>query len=109
LKYFHELSYKEMAEMLDCPIGTIMSRLYYARKRLKGLATSQSIMIPMILMLVIMYSGMMVITSMGMEKENKTMETLLTLPVKRSYIVGGKMAGSALAALIMAVIYMIGF
>jgi len=43
---------------------------------IKDLATSQSIMIPMILMLVIMYSGMMVITSMGMEKENKTMETL---------------------------------
>jgi RNA polymerase sigma-70 factor (ECF subfamily) len=35
LKYFQELSYKEMAEMLNCPIGTIMSRLYYARKKLK--------------------------------------------------------------------------
>jgi len=35
LKYFQDLSYKEMAEILDCPIGTIMSRLYYARKRLK--------------------------------------------------------------------------
>ena len=76
---------------------------------IEGLAASQSIMVPMILMIVIMYSGMMVITSMGMEKENKTMETLLTLPVKRSYIVGGKMVGSALVALIMAVIYMIGF
>ncbi len=35
LKYFQELSYKEMAQMLNCPIGTVMSRLYYARKKLK--------------------------------------------------------------------------
>lgn len=76
---------------------------------IQGLVTSQSIMIPVILMMVIMYSGMMVITSMGMEKENKTLETLLTLPVKRSYIVTGKMVGSALVALIMAAVYMIGF
>ncbi len=35
LKYFQEYSYKEMAEIVSCPIGTIMSRLYYARKKLK--------------------------------------------------------------------------
>ena len=35
LKYFQECSYGEMAETLNCPVGTIMSRLYYARKKLK--------------------------------------------------------------------------
>jgi len=35
LKYFQECSYREMAEILNCPVGTIMSRLYYARKKLK--------------------------------------------------------------------------
>lgn len=35
LKYFQEYSYKEMAQILNCPVGTIMSRLYYARKKLK--------------------------------------------------------------------------
>ena len=37
LKYFQELSYKEMAATLEIPIGTVMSRLYSARMRLRQL------------------------------------------------------------------------
>lgn len=76
---------------------------------IKALATSHSAMIPLMLMILIMYAGMMVITSMGLEKESKTLETLLTLPVKRISIVIGKMAGAAVVAFLMAVIYMVGF
>jgi RNA polymerase sigma-70 factor (ECF subfamily) len=37
LRYFRQLSYQEMAEVLGKPIGTIMSSLHYAKKRLKGI------------------------------------------------------------------------
>jgi RNA polymerase sigma-70 factor (ECF subfamily) len=34
LKEFQELSYKEIAEAIDIPVGSVMSRLFYARKNL---------------------------------------------------------------------------
>jgi RNA polymerase sigma-70 factor (ECF subfamily) len=33
--YLEGMSYKEMARMLKCPIGTIKSRLYYAKVRVR--------------------------------------------------------------------------
>ena len=64
--------------------------------------------VPLIVMLVIIMAGSMVISSMGNEKENKTLETLLTLPVKRTWIVLGKLAGAAVVGLIVSMIYMVG-
>jgi len=77
--------------------------------QLGNILSSQSIAIPIVVMMLIIMAGASVIASMGLEKENKTLETLLTLPVRRSHIVIGKIVGSALVGLIMAAIYMIGF
>ena len=73
-----------------------------------GMLSSQSMMIPIIMMMIILMAGGMVISSMALEKENKTLETLLTLPVKRTSIVAGKIVASAIIGLLMAVIYMLG-
>lgn len=70
---------------------------------------SQSIVVPIILMMIIIYSSQMVISAIAMEKQNKTLETLLTVPIGRTSIVTAKMLASGLVGLISAIIYMIGF
>jgi len=37
MRELEDLSYHEIAEILDCSIGTVMSRLFYARKKLQTL------------------------------------------------------------------------
>jgi len=73
-----------------------------------GTIQSRSSMIPVLVLMLIMMSGMTVISSMGMEKENRTLETLLTLPVSRNHIVLSKIVASAVTGLILASIYMVG-
>ncbi|WP_400203527.1 ABC transporter permease [Candidatus Methanomassiliicoccus intestinalis] len=70
--------------------------------------SSNSFIVPIIVMMIVIMAGGIVISSMGMEKENKTLETLLTMPVKRSQIVVGKLAAAAIVGLVMALIYMVG-
>jgi ABC-2 type transport system permease protein len=75
---------------------------------ISGMLSSQSLLIPIVMMMIIIMAGSIVITSMALEKENKTLETLLTLPVKRTSIVTGKIIAAAFIGLILAVIYMVG-
>ncbi len=74
-----------------------------------GLVTSQTVFVPIILMMIIIYSSNMVISAIAMEKQNKTLETLLTVPISRASIITTKMLSSGLIGLISAVIYMVGF
>jgi len=70
--------------------------------------TGQTMFIPMIIMIIIMMVGSIVISSMGSEKENKTLETLLTLPISRTVIVTGKIIAAAMVGLLFGVAYMFG-
>jgi ABC-2 type transport system permease protein len=74
-----------------------------------GFVYSQSVFVPVILMMIIIYSSQMVISAIAMEKQNKTLETLLTVPIKRTSIVTAKMVAAGLIGLLAAVIYMFGF
>lgn len=33
--YFHELGYQEIAEIMSCPVGTVKTRMFHARRQLK--------------------------------------------------------------------------
>jgi ABC-2 type transport system permease protein len=74
-----------------------------------NLINSQSFIVPVVLMVMILFVAQMAATSMATEKENKTLETLLTLPVRRISILAGKMGGTAVVSMIAAVAYMAGF
>jgi len=43
-----ELSYKEIADVVGCPIGTVMSRLHRARKRMQRRLVSQAVQLGII-------------------------------------------------------------
>jgi len=76
---------------------------------LSRLMLSQAIAMPITIMILLTYSMSIAATSVAMEKEEKTLETLLTLPMDRFAILMGKLSGSILVAAVGAVAYMIGF
>jgi ABC-2 type transport system permease protein len=74
-----------------------------------GLLMSQSIAMPITVLILLMYAFQIAATSVAMEKEEKTLETLLTLPMDRLAILWGKLSSSIIVAAIGAVAYMAGY
>ena len=35
LTYFHEIGYREIAEIMDCPVDTVKTRMFHARRHLQ--------------------------------------------------------------------------
>jgi len=73
-----------------------------------GFITSQTIFVPIVFFVVIVFAAQMVANAVASEKENKTLETLLAMPVSRSAIVTAKMIAAAAIALVSAAAYMVG-
>jgi len=77
--------------------------------QVSGLLTSQSIALPITILILLSYAPQIAAASMAMEKEEKTLETLLTLPMDRLAILWGKLSSSIIVAAIGAVAYMAGY
>ena len=41
LAYFHEMGYREIAEIMDCPVDTVKTRMYHARRNLRAALSGQ--------------------------------------------------------------------
>ena len=73
-----------------------------------SLVMQQTMIIPIVLFLVIIMAAQMIAASIASEKENKTLETLLSTPVARGALVTAKMMASGIVALVSAAAYMVG-
>lgn len=74
-----------------------------------NLAMSQYVATPIAISIIIVFAMQLAATSVASEKEEKTLETLLSLPINRFTILMGKLFGSIFVALLGAVAYLIGF
>jgi len=75
---------------------------------LSSLMISQAVAMPITMLILLTYSMQIAATSVAMEKEEKTLETVLTLPMDRFSILMGKLSGSAIIAGVSALAYMVG-
>jgi len=73
------------------------------------LMLSQAIAMPITIMILLTYAMQIAATSVAMEKEEKTLETLLTLPMDRLAILMGKLSSTIFVAGVGAVAYMVGY
>ncbi|HEY9758626.1 MAG TPA: ABC transporter permease, partial [Oculatellaceae cyanobacterium] len=76
---------------------------------LGSLMMTQAIALPITIMIMLTYAMQIAATSVAMEKEEKTLETLLTTPVDRFAILMGKVASTIIVAGVAAVTVLIGY
>jgi ABC-2 type transport system permease protein len=76
---------------------------------LGGLMLSQSIALPITIMIMLTYAMQIAATSVAMEKEEKTLETLLTVPVDRFAILMGKVSSTIIVAGVAAITVLFGY
>jgi len=69
---------------------------------------SQFMGMPLGIMMLLIFAIQLAATSVASEKEEKTLETLLTLPINRFTILAGKMTGSIIVAVVGAIAYLVG-
>jgi len=119
-KWISDKYIKEMSSNIDPSLVTnpIKAREFvYLKGKLRegsgqaiiAIITMQTIFVPVILFVLIIFAGTMIASSLAQEKENKTLETLLTVPISRFSIVAAKMAAAMILACIFAGIFLFAF
>jgi ABC-2 type transport system permease protein len=76
---------------------------------ISGLLMVQSIALPITVMIMLTYSMQIAATSVAMEKEEKTLETLLTVPVDRFSILMGKVSSTVIVAGVATITVLVGY
>ena len=76
---------------------------------IQGMISFQLFMMPIASMMLLIIAIQFAATSVASEKEQKTLETLLTLPISRTSIVIGKLTGSLLLSVVGTIGYSVGF
>lgn len=76
---------------------------------LQGMVQLQGFLGPVVIMVVLILAMQVAATSMAVEKEAKTLETLLTIPVSRMSILFSKLAGTVVIALLATVANVFAF
>lgn len=81
----------------------------FAPGALAGVLQTLVLGIPTVVLVVSSSAAMVAATSIGLEKEAKTLELLLSLPVPRASILLGKLVGASMIALIGSISFAVGF
>ncbi|UCH32618.1 MAG: ABC transporter permease [Candidatus Bathyarchaeota archaeon] len=85
-------------EVKDVPPSTLFTIAY-----------SQVFILPVTISVLLVFSMQIAATSVASEKEEKTLETLLSLPISRFTILSGKLVGSIIVAAVGAIAIIFGF
>lgn len=73
-----------------------------------SLCSAQSMVVPIIMFVLIMFSAQMILSAISTEKIDKTLETLLSAPVSRLSVLASKMLAAGVVAALQAVVYIFG-
>ncbi|MEM3031621.1 MAG: ABC transporter permease [Nitrososphaerota archaeon] len=102
-------------EYYSSPFSAVNSLFYRGRVIEAGVETVTQLylainfMLPLVVLMVAATAGSVAATSVGLEKEAKTLEMLLTLPISRLKILLAKLSGSVFIALLGTISFMAGF
>ena len=101
---------------IENPILPIQNTIYKGKvlrnispSAIASILSFQAFMIPIAMMVLLTIAIQFAAISIASEKEQKTLETLLSLPVNRSTILLGKLTGSLIVSLVGTIGYMLGF